>query len=194
MNHSKNYLNDIISIAKKINTNILDQMTESLLKLRENKGRLFVLGVGGSAGNASHAVNDFRKLCKIEAYAPTDNISEVTARTNDEGWETVFIEWLKISNISEKDIVLVFSVGGGNLEKNVSVNLINALDYANDKGAKIIGIVGKDGGYLKKVGQEVLVVPQVNAEHITPHSESFQAVLWHCLVSNPILQVNNTKW
>ena len=194
MDHNKNFLKDISYIADKIDTNILDQMIDSLLKLRKNYGRLFILGVGGSAGNASHAVNDFRKLCGIEAYAPTDNISEVTARTNDEGWETVFVEWLKISKISDNDSILVFSVGGGNLEKNVSVNLVKALDYAKKTNTEILGIVGTDGGYLKKMGQVVLVVPQANDKHITPHSESFQVILWHCLVSNPKLQINKTKW
>ena len=194
MNHNQKFLKDISYIADSIDINVLDQLTDSLLNLRKNNGRLFILGVGGSAGNASHAVNDFRKLCGIEAYAPTDNISEVTARTNDEGWETVFVEWLKISKISENDSILVFSVGGGNVEKNVSVNLVKALDYAKKTNTEILGIVGRDGGYLKKIGQVVLVVPQVNNQHITPHSESFQAVLWHCLVSNPRLQINNTKW
>ena len=194
MKHNISFLKDINEIVNRIDINILDEITENLLRLRNSSGRLFILGVGGSAGNASHAVNDFRKLCGIEAYAPTDNVSELTARTNDEGWETVFTEWLKISKLSNKDALLVFSVGGGNIEKNVSVNLVKAIDFAIQKHTPILGIVGRDGGYLKKVGSAVLVVPTANPEHVTPHSEAFQAIIWHCLVSNPTLQMNNTKW
>ena len=194
MTHNYNYFKDIITIASNIDITLVDQMVDCLLELRKKGGRLFILGVGGSAGNASHAVNDFRKLCGIEAYAPTDNVSELTARTNDDGWESVFTEWLKVSKISDKDALLVFSVGGGNVEKNVSVNLVKALDYAIQKNTSILGVVGRDGGYLKKIGSAVLVIPTAKPEHVTPHSEAFQAVIWHCLVSNPILQVNSTKW
>jgi D-sedoheptulose 7-phosphate isomerase len=162
--------------------------------VRESGGRLFVLGVGGSAGNCSHAVNDFRKLCGIEAYAPTDNVSELTARTNDEGWETVFAAWLRTSRGNSKDAVFVFSVGGGNLEKNVSPNIVAALKEAKSRDMKIFGVVGRDGGYTKKVGDCVVVVPTVEASRVTPHAEAFQAVVWHCLVSHPALQQIATKW
>jgi D-sedoheptulose 7-phosphate isomerase len=155
---------------------------------------LFVLGVGGSAANCAHAVNDFRKLCGIEAYAPTDNVAELTARTNDEGWETVFAGWLEVSRAGPRDAILVFSVGGGNAERNVSVNLVRGLDFARSKGLKIYGVVGRDGGYAKQVGDAVVVVPTVAADRVTPHAEAFQAVVWHCLVSHPVLQVVKTKW
>src|SRR6185312_722487 len=169
-------------------------MAEALAALRERGGRLFFLGVGGSAGNCSHAVNDFRKLAGIEAYAPTDNVSELTARTNDEGWETVFSEWLKISRLNSKDAVFVMSVGGGNLEKNISPNLVRALQHAKEVGATVLGIVGRDGGYTGTVGDVVVVVPTVNPETITPHTEAFQAVVWHLLVSHPSLKAKQTKW
>jgi D-sedoheptulose 7-phosphate isomerase len=159
-----------------------------------NEGRLFILGVGGSAANASHAVNDFRKLCAIETYAPTDNVSELTARTNDEGWETVFSEWLKISRLNKNDGILVLSVGGGSREKNVSVNLINALDHAKSVGATIMGIVGRDGGYTAEVADVTVIIPTIDAGLVTPHTEAYQAVVWHCLVSHPKLQVQETKW
>jgi D-sedoheptulose 7-phosphate isomerase len=155
---------------------------------------LFILGVGGSAANASHAVNDFRKLCAIETYAPTDNVSELTARTNDEGWETVFSEWLKISRLNKNDGILVLSVGGGSREKNVSVNLINALDHAKSVGATIMGIVGRDGGYTAEVADVTVIIPTIDAGLVTPHTEAYQAVVWHCLVSHPKLQVQETKW
>jgi D-sedoheptulose 7-phosphate isomerase len=165
-----------------------------LAALRAGGGRLFFIGVGGSAGNCSHAVNDFRKIVGIEAYAPTDNVSELTARTNDEGWETVFVEWLKVSRLKASDAIFVFSVGGGNLEKNVSPNLVRALEYAKRVGAKILGVVGRDGGYTAKVGDAVCIVPTVNADAVTPHSEAFQAVIWHLLVSHPALKARQTKW
>jgi len=165
-----------------------------LAALRDRGGRLFLLGVGGSAGNCSHAVNDFRKLCGIEAYAPTDNVSELTARTNDEGWETVFAAWLRTSKANGSDAVLVLSVGGGNLEKNVSANIVAALKEAKLRGMRIFGIVGRDGGYTKQVGDCVVVVPTVDASRVTPHTEAFQAVVWHCLVSHPALQQIATKW
>lgn len=172
----------------------INRIAEGLAAVREAGGRLFILGVGGSAGNAGHAVNDFRKLCDIEAYAPTDNVSELTARTNDEGWETVFAGWLAGSRCSEKDALLVFSVGGGNAERNVSMNLVHALREARKKGAKIYGVVGRDGGYTARVGDEVVIVPTVDDALVTPLSESFQAVVWHCLVSHPALKRHATKW
>lgn len=178
----------------KIDYNKIEVFAEELAHLRANEERLFVLGVGGSAANASHAVNDFRKLCAIETYAPTDNVSELTARTNDEGWETVFSKWLKISRINQNDAILVFSVGGGNKEKNVSVNLINALDHAKLVGATILGIVGRDGGHTAKVADVVVIIPTVDMELVTPQAEAYQAVVWHCLVSHPNLKVQETKW
>jgi len=162
--------------------------------LRERGGRLFLLGVGGGAGHCSHAVNDFRKLCGIEAYAPTDNVSELTARTNDEGWETVFAAWLRTSKANDKDAIFVFSVGGGDAERNISANLVHALDEGKRRGLQIFGVVGRSGGYTKKVGDNVIVVPTVDAALITPHTEAFQAVVWHCLVSHPKLQIQEAKW
>lgn len=194
MNFSSNFMREVSEIAGILDYELIEKMSEELSNLRKREGRLFLLGVGGSAANASHAVNDFRKLCGIETYSPTDNVSELTARTNDEGWETVFSEWLKTSHLSDKDMLLVLSVGGGNLEKNISTNLIYALDFALERNATIIGIVGRDGGYVKKIGKYVLVIPTVNKERVTPHSEAFQAVVWHCLVSHPDLQINATKW
>lgn len=188
------YLEEHIKIAQLIEPKVIEQQVNLLKKLKSKNGRLFILGVGGSAGNASHACNDFRKLCGIEAYAPTDNASELTARTNDEGWETVFASWLKISRLNENDMLLVFSVGGGNKEKNVSVNLINAIDLALETGSKIIGVVGRDDGYLAKNGDAVVIIPVVNPNRVTPHSEGYQAIVWHCLVSHPSLQINDTKW
>jgi D-sedoheptulose 7-phosphate isomerase len=181
-------------ISRSIDTDRIEALTAELVALRERKGRLFILGVGGSAGNASHAVNDFRKLCGIEAYAPTDNVSELTARTNDEGWETVFVEWLKVSRMNKDDAVLVFSVGGGNLVRNISPNLVRAVQHAKHVGARILGIVGKANGYTAEVGDVVVVIPVVRDEAITPYSEAYQAVVWHCLVSHPMLQAKPTKW
>jgi D-sedoheptulose 7-phosphate isomerase len=181
-------------IAAKVEVAAIESLADNLVRLRERGGRLFLLGVGGSAANCSHAVNDFRKLCGIEAYAPTDNVSELTARTNDEGWETVFAEWLKISRITGKDGVLVFSVGGGNRERNVSVNLINGLDVAKGAGAMVLGIVGRDGGHVAKVADVAVVIPTVDDGLVTPHAEGWQAVVWHCLVSHPKLQRVATKW
>jgi D-sedoheptulose 7-phosphate isomerase len=194
MNHLAKYFEQVKEISEKINKDDIRKIVDVLIELKSRNGRLFILGVGGSAANASHAVNDFRKLCGIEAYAPTDNVSELTARTNDEGWETVFSEWLKVSNLSRNDVVFVFSVGGGNIEKNVSVNLTKALDVARSVGARIAGVVGRDGGYSKKVGDAVVVVPVVDESLITPHTEAFHAVVWHCFVSHPELQVMDTKW
>jgi len=169
-------------------------LARELDRLRERHGRLFLIGVGGSAGNCSHAVNDFRKLCGIEAYSPTDNVSELTARTNDEGWDTVFAAWLDTSRLDEKDAILVFSVGGGDAERNVSANIIKAIDFAKTRRAKVFGIVGRDSGYTAKHGDLVVLIPQVDPNWVTPLSEAFQAVVWHCLVSHPSLQRRPTKW
>ncbi len=194
MTHAETYMTQVQEIARTIDGDKIEQMVAELADLRGRGGRLFILGVGGSAANASHAVNDFRKLCGIEAYAPTDNVSELSARTNDEGWETVFAGWLEISKLNADDTVFVMSVGGGNAEKNVSVNLMRALDAAKAAKAKIIGIVGRDGGYAASVGDIVAIVPTVDPALVTPHTEAFQAVVWHCLVSHPDLQRTATKW
>lgn len=194
MRHTEQYLAEVQQIAKSLDPSKIEEMGEELARLRERGGRLFVLGVGGSAANCSHAVNDFRKLCGIEAYAPTDNVSELTARTNDEGWETVFAAWLRTSQANKNDAVLVFSVGGGNLEKNVSANLVAALAEAKARQLRILGVVGRDGGYTKQVGDVVVVIPTVDPQRVTPHAEAFQAVVWHCLVSHPALQQQKTKW
>ena len=192
--HTKTYFDEAVRVAQSIDIALIEKLASELAALRERGGRLFLLGVGGSAGNCSHAVNDFRKLCGIEAYAPTDNVSELTARTNDEGWDTVFSGWLKISKGNSNDAVLVFSVGGGNLEKNVSPNIVSGLKEAKARGMKIFGVVGRDGGYTKQVGDCVVVVPTVEASRVTPHAEAFQAVVWHCLVSHPVLQQVAAKW
>lgn len=192
--HSKQYFEEVAKIANEIDTDTIDDMVGVMSELHFNGGRVFVLGVGGSAGNASHMVNDLRKLCQLEAYAPTDNVSELTARTNDEGFETVFEQYLKISKFNHNDILFVLSVGGGSLEKNVSINLVKAINYAKTQNAYVMGIVGKDNGYLAKMGDYVIIVPQVNEQRVTPHSEAFQAVVWHCMVSSPILQKQETKW
>lgn len=194
MSHAADFLAETASIAKLLDPAEIENMAAILADVRDGGGRLFILGVGGSAANSGHAVNDFRKLCGIEAYAPSDNVSELTARTNDEGWATVFSEWLKVSRLGAKDAVLVFSVGGGNLEKNVSPNIVAAIQEAKVRNAKILGIVGRDGGYTKQVGDTVIVIPTVAEARVTPHAEAFQAVVWHCLVSHPRLQVNRTKW
>jgi len=190
----KKYFQEVVSIAELIDYEEIEKMAVSLSDLRDRNGRLFFLGVGGSAGNASHAVNDFRKLCEIECYAPTDNISELTARTNDEGWNTVFYSWLKISKISKKDAIFIFSVGGGNEEKKISYNIIEAIKLAKQESANVYGIVGMDSGYTALNGDNVIIVPNVNSSMITPHSESFQSVVWHCLVSHPMLHKNKTTW
>lgn len=194
MTYAQQHIQETIQILQQIDTNKLEQMAQGLADLRTRGGRLFVLGVGGSAGNASHAVNDFRKIAGIESYAPTDNVSELTARTNDDGWESVFAGWLEISRLNKNDAIFVFSVGGGNLEKNISPNLVRAIDYAGKMGATIFGIIGRDGGYTAQVGQHVVIVPTVNPDNITPHSEAFQAVVWHLLVSHPAVKVKQTKW
>jgi D-sedoheptulose 7-phosphate isomerase len=194
MSHVSQYFTEVEQISRIIDQDAIEAIAQGLRGLREAEGRLFLLGVGGSAANCSHAVNDFRKLCGIEAYAPTDNVSELTARTNDEGWHTVFSEWLKVSNARAKDAILVLSVGGGSAEKNVSPNLVFALQEARARGMKVFGIVGRDGGYTKEVGDAVVVIPTVDDARVTPHAEAFQAVVWHCLVSHPDLQTRKTKW
>lgn len=194
MSFAATFLDEASQIASQLSRETIERLCDELVALRARDGRLFFLGVGGSAGNCGHAVNDFRKLCGIESYAPTDNVSELTARTNDEGWSTVFAEWMKVSRADSNDAIFVFSVGGGNLEKNVSANLVAAIDEAKARGMKVFGIVGRDGGYTKKAGDVVVVVPTVNEARVTPHAEAFQAVVWHCLVSHPKLQKNATKW
>ena len=194
MNFTRDHLEETRRIIDALDIDVIDRIAEMLAELRAKGGRLFFLGVGGSAGNCSHAVNDFRKIAGIEAYAPTDNVSELTARINDEGWETVFVEWLKVSQLNAGDAVFVFSVGGGSLEKNVSPNLVRALQHAKIIGAKILGVVGRDGGYTAKVGDAVCIIPTVNPEAVTPHSEAFQAVIWHLLVTHPALKAKQTKW
>jgi len=188
------FLDESIEVIRRIDGESVDRMAAGLGRARDEGGRLFILGVGGSAGHASHAVNDFRKICKFEAYTPTDNVSELTARVNDEGWDSCFAEWLKGSRINGKDAVLVFSVGGGNVEKNVSVNLVRAIDEARTAGAKVFGIVGKDGGYTKQVADECVIIPVISTDRITPHTEGLAAVVWHLLVSHPALKVTQTKW
>jgi len=194
MSYTKQHLNEAIAIINQIDESAVEAMAEILVNVKNDGGRIFFLGVGGSAGNCSHAVNDFRKIVGIESYAPTDNVSELTARTNDEGWATIFVEWLKISKLQSKDMVFIFSVGGGNLEKNISPNLVKALKYAKTIGAKITGVVGRDGGYTAQVADACVIIPTVNPDNITPHSEAFQAVIWHLLVSHPKLKTNQTKW
>jgi len=193
-NFTETFLQESVSLIKDLDVNSIESLATGLGQVRDGGGRLFILGVGGSAGHAGHAVNDFRKICGFESYAPTDNVSELTARVNDEGWDTSFSEWLKGSRITGKDAVMVFSVGGGNREKNVSVNLINALDVAKGVGAKVFGIVGRDGGYTKKVSTACVVIPTVAPERVTPHTEGFCAVIWHLLVSHPALKTKATKW
>src|SRR5580698_4104006 len=194
MSYSAQHLKETAEIVAKINPADCDKCVAELRAVREHGGRLFMLGVGGSAANASHAVNDFRKITGIETYAPTDNVSELTARTNDDGWASVFVEWLRTSRLSSKDCLFILSVGGGNVEKNVSPNLVAALQLAKQVGARIIGIVGKDGGYTAKVADACVIIPTVNPNNVTPHSEAFQAVIWHLFVSHPDLKVNQTKW
>lgn len=194
MTFAEQYLAEAAEIVARIDTEAIEKMAVALAALRERRGRLFLLGVGGGAGHASHAVNDFRKLADIEAYSPVDNVSELTARTNDEGWETSFAAWLKVSRLRREDAVFVFSVGGGSLEKNISANIVRALEYAKTTGATVLGIVGRDGGYTAKVADACVVVPTVNPAHVTPHTESFQALVWHLLVSHPALQIAPTKW
>ncbi len=194
MNFTQQFLAEVQQVVAQLDVQAIEKCADALAAIRERGGRLFILGVGGSAGNAGHAVNDFRKICGFEAYAPTDNVSELTARTNDEGWATVFSEWLKGSRINAKDGLLIFSVGGGNLEKNVSPNLVSAIQVAKSVGASVVGIVGRDGGYTAQQAAACVIVPTVNPAHVTPHSEAFQGVIWHLLVSHPKLKVAQTKW
>ena len=194
MNYAQQHLNESIEILRRIDSLQIEKMADLLAQVKSEGGRIFFLGVGGSAGNCSHAVNDFRKIVGIESYAPTDNVSELTARTNDEGWSSVFVEWLKVSKLLPKDAIFIFSVGGGNLQKNISPNLVEALKYAKGVGSKITGVVGRDGGYTAEVADACLVIPTVNPDTVTPHSEAFQAVIWHLLVSHPKLKANQTKW
>ena len=191
---SHSFLKEVLQVVEGIHSETIERMAQGLAQVRQQGGRLFFLGVGGSAGNCGHAVNDFRKICGFEAYAPTDNVSELTARTNDDGWESVFVNWLRGSRLRKEDAVFIFSVGGGNLEKNVSPNLVKALDLAKSVGASIFGVVGKDGGYTAQSSETVLIVPTINPSHITPHTEAFQGVIWHLLVSHPLLKQSETKW
>ena len=193
-NYTKQYIDELKSIAESLDVNAIEKMAEIISDTRFRGGRLFFLGVGGGAGNASHAVNDFRKIADIESYTPTDNVSELTARINDDGWDTSYSNWLKGSRINNKDCVFVFSVGGGNLEKNISVNLVNALRVAKENGASVIGIVGKDGGYTAQVADACVIIPVANEATITPHTESFQANIWHLLVTHPKVKANEMKW
>jgi len=193
-NHIKNYFQQTQKTINKIDLKKIEKLVISISDIKQNKGRIFFLGVGGSAGNCSHAVNDFRKLCDIECYAPTDNVSELTARINDDGWDTSILNWLKVSKISEKDAIFIFSVGGGNKKENVSVNLIRAIDFAIKRKTKVLGIVGKKNGYTYLNGDTVIHIPSTDKSLITPLSESFQSIIWHCLVSHPKLQIRLTKW
>ncbi|HLH54894.1 MAG TPA: SIS domain-containing protein [Verrucomicrobiae bacterium] len=194
MNFAAQFLDEVQKVTQRLDPEAIERAVDELARVRERGGRLFILGVGGSAANASHAVNDFRKICGFECYAPTDNVSELTARTNDEGWATIFSEWLKGSRLNQRDGLLIFSVGGGNLEKNVSPNLVSAIQLAQQIGAAIVGVVGRDGGYTAKSATACVTVPTVNPDHVTPHSEAFQAVVWHLFVSHPKLKVGKTKW
>jgi D-sedoheptulose 7-phosphate isomerase len=194
MNYSEQHLRETARIVSQLDPALCERAIDLLADVRGRGGRLFILGVGGSAANASHAVNDFRKIAGLECYAPTDNVSELTARTNDEGWSTVFAEWLKGSRLNEKDALLILSVGGGNMEKNVSPNLVAALQLAKERGASVLGIVGRDGGYTAQVADVTILIPTVNPDNTTPHSEAFQAVVWHLFVSHPKLKVTQTKW
>lgn len=194
MSFSSDYLNECIEICNLIDSNKVENIAEIINSVRAKKGRIFFLGVGGGAGHAGHAVNDFRKICGIESYAPTDNVSELTARVNDDGWDTCYVNWLKGSQLNEKDMLFIFSVGGGNLEKNISVNILESLKLAKQIGSKICGVVGRDGGYTAQVADECIIVPTVNEANVTPHTEAFQAVVWHLLVAHPLLLANEMKW
>ncbi len=192
--HTKNFFEKAKKLIDELDLEMISSLAVKIAEVRKNNGRVFFIGVGGSAGNCSHAVNDFRKLCDIECYSPSDNVSELTARINDEGWETSYSEWLKVSKINEKDCLFIFSVGGGNLEKKVSMNIVKAIELAKKKNSKVFGVVGRDGGYTKKKGDFVVVVPTLDKNLVTPFTEGFQAVIWHCLVSDPVLQIKDTKW
>lgn len=194
MNYINNYIEEMKQITEKIDLLEIEKIVELLIDVRKNKGRLFFIGVGGGAGNSTHAVNDFRKIAGIEAYTAIDNVSELTARINDDGWESIFVEWLKVSNLTASDMVFVFSVGGGNQEKNISTNIVKALKYAKSIGSKISGIVGRDGGYTAQVADACLIIPTINKNTVTPHTEAFQAVVWHLIVSHPKICINEMKW
>jgi D-sedoheptulose 7-phosphate isomerase len=194
MSFTQQYLSEAGHILERLNTKEIDKLIDLLAGTRARGGRLFILGVGGSAANASHAVNDFRKITGIETYAPTDNVSELTARTNDEGWASVFVEWLRTSRLRPEDLILIFSVGGGNLERQISPNLVAAAQYAKSVGSKVAGVVGRDGGYTAQVADACVLIPTASSAHVTPHSEAFQAIIWHLLVSHPSLKREQTKW
>ncbi len=194
MNYPKVYLENVCKIANTVNLDQVEKMMSVLIQTREKGGRLFILGVGGSAANCTHAVNDFRKICGIEAYAPVDNVAELTARTNDEGWHTVFSEWLRVSRLNSNDTLMIFSVGGGNKEKNVSANLVHAMELAKERDAKILGIVGRDGGFTAKVADACVIIPTISQDQITPQAEAWQGVIWHMLVSDPRLMAMSNKW
>ena len=194
MSYTEGYLKEVVAVTERLDASRIDAMIRILVDVRANHGRLFFLGVGGSAGNASHAVNDFRKIAGFEAYAPTDNVSELTARTNDDGWSSVFSNWLKVSRLSKADAIFVFSVGGGNDEKNISANIVSALKHAKEVGTRVVGIVGRDGGYTAQVADACVIVPTVNADTVTTHAEAFQAVIWHLIVSHPDIKTNEMKW
>jgi D-sedoheptulose 7-phosphate isomerase len=194
MSFSGGFLEECKLVLNHLNDDDIEEIVDILHKSRERKGRLFLIGSGGGAGHASHAVCDFRKICNFEAYAPYDNISELTARVNDEGWEVTILNWLKVSNFKKEDCIFVFSVGGGSDEKNISMNIVNAVKYAKEIGAYVVGVVGKDGGYTKKIGDAVVIIPTINQYHITPLTEGFQAVIWHLIVSHPKLKINSTMW
>jgi D-sedoheptulose 7-phosphate isomerase len=194
MSYARQHLREAAEVLQRLDAEAVEAVATLLARIKSESGRLFFLGVGGSAANCSHAVNDFRKIAGIECYAPTDNVAELTARTNDEGWASVFVEWLKISHLSRKDGLFVMSVGGGDLEKNISANLVGAIQLAKQVGAKVTGIVGRDGGYTARAADACVIVPVVNPETITPHTEAFQAVIWHLLVSHPLLKAQRTKW
>jgi D-sedoheptulose 7-phosphate isomerase len=194
MSYTTDYIAEARQVLDRLDAAAIDRVVALLVALRQRGGRLFILGVGGSAGNASHAVNDFRKICGIESYTPTDNVSELTARVNDDGWETAFANWLRVSRLAKQDMVLVFSVGGGDLERNISPNLVRALELAKQVGATVAGVVGRDGGYTAKVADACVIVPTIRGETVTPHAEAFQAVVWHLLVSHPLLQAAPMKW
>jgi D-sedoheptulose 7-phosphate isomerase len=194
MSYAERYLQEAAEIIRRLDTTAIESVASLLARVKADNGRLFFLGVGGSAANCSHAVNDFRKIAGVECYAPTDNVAELTARTNDEGWESVFAEWLKVSRLSAKDALFIMSVGGGDAERNISANLVRAIELAKEVGAKVTGVVGRDGGFTARAADACVIVPTVNADTITPHSEAFQALIWHLLVSHPLLKKNQTKW
>ena len=192
--HVKKYFEGIKNISDLLIKQDIEDLAKEILKIKKKRGRIFFLGVGGSAGNSSHAVNDFRKICEVESYTPTDNVSEFSARINDDGWDSSFSKWLRVSKLNRKDAIFIFSVGGGNLKKKVSVNLVEAIKYAKKIKSKIFGVVGRDGGFTKVKGDKIILIPNVNPKMVTPFAEAYQAVVWHCLVSHPILQKVKTKW